>query len=220
LFLHEACGHGLEADGIARATSVYARTAGHAVAADGVTALNDPSLPGGFGSCGMDDEGRESAPTLLIADGVQVGALTDAATAHRWSRAATGNGRCESFAHRPLCRLSNTYIAAGRDRPDDVVGDVARGLFVARLGGGQVDIATGDFGFGSSEAYLIEGGRITSPVGGVTVVGNGPQALAAIDAVADDLAFTPALCGKDGQWVPVSYGSPTLRVPGLRVVAA
>jgi TldD protein len=218
LFLHEACGHGLEADGLVRGTSVYARTTGRRIASPSVTALDDPTLPGGFGSYAVDDEGRPSARTLLIDGGRQVGAVTDGATAGRREAPGTANGRCESFAHRPLCRLSNTYLAPGPDDAADIVRDVARGLYVARLSGGQVDIATGEFAFTSSEAYLIERGELTRPVRNATIVGTGPAALGAVDAVGDDLAFTQALCGKDGQWVPVSYGSPTIRVPGLAVV--
>ena len=220
LFLHEACGHGLEADGLARGSSVYAGTSGRRLASPEVTAIDDPTMAAGFGSYAVDDEGCRATATTLIDQGMQVGAMTDAATAGRLGVRPSANGRCESYSHPPLCRLSNTYLAPGPDRPDDVVGDVRSGLYVARLSGGQVDIATGDFAFSSSEAYLIENGELTRPVAGATIVGNGPRALAAIDAVGDDLAFTQALCGKSGQWVPVSYGSPTIRVPGLRVVPA
>jgi TldD protein len=217
LLLHEACGHGLEADGLDRKSSIFARTVGAPVASPLVTAVDDPSRPAGFGSYGVDDEGSPSAPTVLIQAGVQVGAMTDRATASQGGGTTTANGRRASYADPPLPRMSNTYIQPGTDDPAAVLADVARGLYVTRLRGGDVDIATGQFGFTAAEAHLIEGGRLTRPLTGVTLLGNGPQALAAIDAVGPDLAFTQALCGKEDQWVPVSYGAPTLRITGLSI---
>jgi TldD protein len=217
LLLHEACGHGLEADGLDRESSIFARTVGARVSSPLVTAVDDPSRPAGFGSYGVDDEGSSSTRTVLIEAGVQVGAMTDRATVSQGGGTATANGRRASYADPPLPRMSNTYIEPGADDPAAVLADVARGLYVTRLRGGDVDIATGQFAFTAAEAYLIEGGRLTRPLTGVTLLGNGPQALAGIDAVGPDLAFTQALCGKEDQWVPVSYGAPTLRIAGLTI---
>ena len=217
LLLHEACGHGLEADGLDRESSVYARTVGKPVASRLVTAVDDPTRSGGFGSYGIDDEGRLASRTVLIHEGTQVGALTDFSTAGRSGRAPSPNGRRASYADPPLPRMSNTYIEPGADSPADVVADVRRGVYVTRLRGGDVNVATGEFAFSAAEAYLIENGQITVPLSGVTLLGNGPAALSAVDAVGPDLAFTQALCGKDDQWLPVSYGAPTLRISRLTV---
>jgi len=217
LLLHEACGHGLEGDGLNRDSSVYARTVGRRVGSALVTAVDDPSRLAAFGSYGVDDEGMASSPTVLIEAGVQVGALTDSASAARLGSSPTANGRRASYADPPLPRMSNTYIGRGADDPAAVLADVRRGVYVTRLRGGDVNIATGEFAFSAAEAFLIEGGRLTAPLRGVSLLGNGPAALAAVDAVGSDLAFTEALCGKDDQWVPVSYGAPTLRIAALMV---
>jgi TldD protein len=217
LLLHEACGHGLEADGLDRETSIYARTVGHRIASPLVTAVDDPGHRSGFGSYGMDDEGQRSSRTVLIDSGVQVGALTDSTSAARLGCQVTANGRRASYAHPPLSRMSNTYVEPGADDPGAVLADVRRGVYVTRLRGGDVNVATGEFAFTATEAYLIESGRLSRPLTGVTLLGNGPAALAAVDAVGPDLEFTQALCGKDEQWVPVSYGAPTLRIARLIV---
>lgn len=217
LLLHEACGHGLEADGLTRESSIYARTVGKRIASRLVTAVDDPSRPAAFGSYGVDDEGFRSAPTVLIEAGVQVGAVTDTATADLAGGVTTANGRRASYADPPIPRMTNTYIEPGTDDPTAVLADVHRGLYVSRLRGGDVNVATGEFAFSAAEAYLIEGGRLTRPLADVTLLGKGPAALAAIDAVCSDLAFTQALCGKEDQWVPVSYGAPTLRIARLTV---
>jgi TldD protein len=217
LLLHEACGHGLEADGLDRESSIYAHTVGKTIASSLVTAVDDPSQPAGFGSYGVDDEGVLSSPTVLIDAGRQVGALTDRTTARHAGGAITANGRRASYADPPLPRMTNTYIEPGTDDPAGLLTDVRRGVYVTRLRGGDVNIATGEFAFSAAEAYLVEGGRLTRPLTGVTLLGNGPSALAAIDAVGPDLAFTQALCGKEDQWVPVSYGAPTLRISRLTV---
>lgn len=217
LLLHEACGHGLEADGLDRESSIFARTIGARVASPLITAVDDPSRPAGFGSYGADDEGSRSSRTVLIEAGMQVGAMTDVATAGQAGGTTTANGRRASYADPPLPRMTNTYIEPGTDDPAAVLADVQRGLYVTRLRGGDVNIATGEFAFSAAEAYLIERGRLTRPLTGVTLLGNGPDALAAVDAVGPDLAFTQALCGKEDQWVPVSYGAPTLRISRLSV---
>ena len=220
LLLHEACGHGLEADGLSRESSVYAPSAGRQIASPLVTAYDDPSLPGAFGSYGCDDEGLATSPTLLIDRGHQVGAMTDLVTAAAVHASASANGRRASYADPPLPRMSNTYIAAGTDDPSAVLADVRSGVYVSRLRGGDVNISTGEFAFAAAEAWLIEGGRLTRPLSGVTLLGNGPAALSAIDAVCGDLDFTQAMCAKEDQWVPVSYGAPTLRITGLTVAGS
>ncbi|MGY1717256.1 TldD/PmbA family protein [Geodermatophilus sp. SYSU D01106] len=217
LLVHEACGHGLEADGVARGTSVYSRTEGRRLATAQVTVVDDPTLPGGFGSYRVDDEGTPAVPTVLVDGGVQAAALTDRTAAEHLGRPGTPNGRRESAATPPLCRMSNTFIRPGTDDPAAVLADLRSGVYVTRLAGGEVDIATGEFAFTASEAYLVEDGELTRPLADVTLLGTGPAALAGITAVGDDLALTPALCGSDGQWAPVSYGSPTLRIDGLVV---
>jgi TldD protein len=217
LLLHEACAHGLEGDGLSRRTSIFATTAGQQVGSELVTAVDDPSLDGAYGSYGADDEGTLSSSTTLLAEGVQVGALTDAASAKLLDAPSSGNGRRQSYTHPPLPRMSNTYILPGRDIREALIGSVGRGVYVVGLKGGDVDTTTGGFAFTASEAYLIEGGHLTQPLVGLTLLGDGPSVLASVEAVGDDLEFTQALCGKEGQWVPVSYGSPTLLVAGLTV---
>ncbi|HVQ86929.1 MAG TPA: TldD/PmbA family protein, partial [Actinomycetes bacterium] len=217
LLLHEACAHGLEADGLTRNSSAFAATPGQTVGSRLVTAIDDPSLDLGYGSYGVDDEGSNAGPTMLLESGVQVGAMTDSATAALLGRPGSGNGRRESYARPPLPRMSNTFITPGNDEKDSIIGGVKRGVYVATLKGGDVNIATGEFAFAASEAYLIERGEITRPLAGLTLMGNGPSAMASIEAVGNDLSFTQALCGKEEQWVPVSYGSPTLLVTGLTV---
>jgi TldD protein len=222
MFVHEACGHGLEGDLIARRASVFCDTFGDRIASDMLTVVDDPSRPGGFGSYSVDDEGQRAAPVVLIDRGIQVGALTDSVSARQLDglRAVSANGRRENYAHAPLCRMSNTYLDRGSGRAEDIVGDVAQGVYVARLSGGDVDTATGDFTFAASEAYRIDAGRLAEPLRGVTLIGNSFEALRGVVAIADDLAFTEAMCGKDGQWVPVSYGSPTMRIRELIVTGA
>jgi TldD protein len=217
LLLHEACGHGLEGDGLSRDSSVYARTRGRQVGSPLVTAIDDPSLPLAYGSYGTDDEGTSGTPTTLLAEGIQIGALTDRATAPLLDAQLSGNGRRESYAQPPIPRMSNTFIANGLDDPADIISSVKHGVYVVGLKGGDVDTTTGEFGFTASEAYLIENGIATSPLADLTLLGNGPEAMSSIQAVGNDLSFTQALCGNDGQWVPVSYGSPTLLISGLTV---
>ncbi|WP_433802925.1 TldD/PmbA family protein [Actinomycetospora sp. CA-084318] len=217
MLMHEACGHGLEADGVVRRTSVYAASQGHRVAGQHVTLVDDPTWAGGFGSYAIDDEGRPAAPGVLIDRGVQVAALTDRNHAALLGRPGTANGRRESAAHPPLCRMSNTYLAPGTATTSDVLGTVDRGVYITQLSGGEVDTTTGDFTFTAAEARLIERGELTDSLSGVTLLGSGPAALAGIGPIADDLSFAQAMCGNDGQWVPVSYGSPTMRIDGLTI---
>lgn len=217
LLLHEACGHGLEGDGLSRKSSVYAATVGSLVGSPLVTAIDNPALSLEYGSYTVDDEGAPARQTVLLDSGIQVGALTDVASARILGGQPSANARRESYAHPPIPRMSNTYIAAGSEDPSAIVADVSHGVYVARLKGGDVNITTGEFAFAASEAYAIEQGQVTRPLGGLMLLGNGPAALASVEAVGDDLAFTQALCGKDEQWVPVSYGSPTLLLTGLTV---
>ncbi|MGI6567852.1 MAG: TldD/PmbA family protein [Limnochordia bacterium] len=215
--VHEACGHGLEADLVQKGISVYAGKLGQQVASPLVTVVDDATLPGKFGSYRFDDEGTEGQRTVLIENGILVGYMYDYLTARKDDVASTGNGRRESYRHKPIPRMTNTLILAGQDDPQDIIRDTERGLFVARMGGGQVNTANGDFVFEVSDGYLISGGEIGEPVRGATLTGNGPKALALIDRVGGDLGFAIGLCGKDGQGAPVSDAQPTIRIPELVV---
>ena len=216
LLLHEACGHGLEGDGVARGSSAFAGRAGTRIASSAVTAVDEPARQLGYGSYGVDDEGTAAGRTVLVDAGVQVGTLTDLDSAQDLGH-RSANGRRESYAHPPLARMSNTSIAPGDDPADAIVRDVRRGVYVVRLKGGDVDITSGDFAFSASESYLVEDGELTRPVAGLVLLGNSLTALRSVDAVGDDQGFVQALCGKQEQWVPVSYGGPTLRLTGLTV---
>jgi len=218
ILFHEACGHGLEADLVAKGASVFAGRLGQQVASPLVTVVDDGTMTGEWGYLPLDDEGRPAARNVLIDGGVLTDYLYDLVRARQAGRAGTGNGRRQSYRHLPMVRMTNTYITAGTTDPADIVADTDHGVYVAQLGGGQVDTASGDFVFGMTEAYLIEGGRITEPIRDGNLIGNGPNALAAIDAVGNDFAMgSPGTCGKDGQGVPVGTGTPTLRVPALTV---
>ncbi|MGA9346337.1 MAG: TldD/PmbA family protein [Nocardioidaceae bacterium] len=217
LLLHEACGHGLEAEGLARGSSIYTRSVGQQVASPLVTAVDDPSVVGGFGSYAVDDEGYPSARTVLVEGGVQTGALTTRTDQFPAGGRRSANGRRESYAHPPLTRMSNTFILPGSEPADGLVSSLRRGVYVVRLSGGDVDVTTGEFAFSASEAFLVDQGEVVAPLLSLTLLGNGPAALRSVEAVGDDLEFTQAVCGKGDQWVPVSYGSPTLLVSGLSV---
>jgi len=220
LLLHEACGHGLEADAINRGSSIYAHTIGERVGSELVTAVDDPSVAGGFGSYGIDDEGAKAVRTVLLDRGVQTAALSDRSNPVAGTTLSSANGRRSSYAHPPLARMSNTYIVPGFSSAGDLLDSIDRGVYVVRLRGGDVDVTSGEFAFTAAEAFLIDGGEIGPPLLSLSLLGNGPDALASIEAVADDLSFTQALCGKEDQWVPVSYGSPTLLIAGLTVTGA
>lgn len=219
VLFHEAVGHGLEADHVVNNTSVYAGKVGQRVAESVVTLVDDATVPGHRGSFRFDDEGTPGQRTLLVAEGVLQGYLTDRRSARRLGAALTGNGRRESFRHLPQPRMSNLYIAPGTVDPAEIVRDTPRGLYVQSLGGGMVDPASGQFVFSVTEGYLIEGGRIGPPVRGATLAGDSFAVLADIDSVGTDFALDPGLgnCGKAGQWVPVGVGQPTLRVRRLVV---
>jgi len=213
---HEAVGHGLEADAVERGASFFAGLVGTRVGSDLVTLVDDGSIPNFRGSYDFDDEGTPSGKAVLIEGGILRGYMSDLVTARKMGLPATGNGRRESYMHYPLTRMTNTYLAAGQSSPEEILARTDRGIFAKRLGGGEVNTATGDFTFAVREAYTIEKGKITTPVRGATLIGSGPEIMKRVDLVGSDLAFWPGTCGK-GQWVPITSGSPTLRIAGILV---
>lgn len=219
ILLHEAVGHGLEGDFNRKKVSAFTGRLGERVAARGVTVVDDGTLPGRRGSLNVDDEGTPTQRTVLIEDGLLKGYMQDRLNARLMGMAPTGNGRRESYAHLPMPRMTNTYMLPGPYDPQEIIGAVDKGLYAVNFGGGQVDITSGKFVFSASEAYLIEGGRITRPVKGATLIGNGPDVLTRVTLVGNDLALDPGIgtCGKDGQSVPVGVGQPTLLIDGLTV---
>ncbi len=218
VLFHEACGHGLEVDHIHKDASVYRLDKrGERLASPLVNGVDDGTVAEAWGSFAVDDEGTPAQRTELFREGELVGFLYDRLRAEHDGVPSTGNGRRQSYANLPIPRMRNSYILAGTDRPEDVVSNTPHGLYAKTLGGGQVNPATGDFVFGVAEGYLIEGGAITAPVRGANLIGNGPQILSAIDAVADDFETRDGVCGKEGQGVPVSNGSPTLRIARMTV---
>ncbi|HYH57970.1 MAG TPA: TldD/PmbA family protein [Thermoleophilaceae bacterium] len=217
VLLHEAIGHGLEADAVQKDASVYAGRVGDTLAEDFVTAYDDGRKPGEWGSDGIDDEGTPTQRTTIIEGGRLTSYLYDRLRAQKGRALSTGNGRRESFRHLPLPRMTNTYFGPGEATPEDLIEGVERGLYAVSFGGGQVEPATGDFVFGVSEGYLIEDGKVTAPVRGATLIGNGPEALAAIDGIAADLEIATGFCGKGGQRVPAGVGQPHVRIRALTV---
>lgn len=215
--IHEAVGHGLEADLAQSGLSVYSGRIGEQIASPLITVLDDATLPGRRGSFRVDDEGTDSQRTKLVDRGILKTFMYDRLTALKDGMRSTGNGRRESYKHRPIPRMTNTMIAPGASDPDDILRATHRGLFVKKMGGGQVNTVNGDFVFEVSEGYLIENGRIGEPVRGATLAGNGPQVLMSIDMVGSDLGFSIGTCGKDGQGSPVSDAQPTLRIPEITV---
>jgi TldD protein len=215
--IHEAIGHGLEADLAQQGVSVYSKRLGEQVASPLVTVIDSSILPGKRGSYRFDDEGIPSQSTVLVKDGILVGYMYDRLTAMRDNVKSTGNGRRESYGFRPIPRMTNTYIERGKSSAGDVLKLTPRGLFVKKMGGGQVNTVTGDFVFEVQEGYIIEDGRQGEPVRGATLTGNGPQILKSIDMVSSDLGFAIGTCGKDSQGVPVSDAMPTIRIPELVV---
>jgi TldD protein len=219
VLFHEACGHGLEADLVAKGASVFAGRRGERVASPRVTLVDDGRVSQQWGTSAIDDEGHPASRNVLIEDGVLTGYMRDLLRGRKEGDHSSGNGRRQSYRHLPMVRMTNTFLLAGEDDPDDIVASTEHGVFVARLGGGQVNTATGDFVFGMAESYLIEDGRITAPLREGNLIGNGPDVLRAIDAVGRDFALSPGggTCGKDGQGVPVGLGQPTLRVAAITV---
>jgi TldD protein len=219
VLLHEAVGHGLEGDFNRKGTSAFSGRIGQRVAAPGVTIVDDGTLASRRGSLNVDDEGTPTQCTTLIEDGVLRGYLQDKLNARLMGVAPTGNGRRESFAHLTLPRMTNTYMMPGPHAPEEIIASVPKGIYCRNFGGGQVDITSGKFVFSASEAYLIEDGRITVPVKGATLIGNGPEVMTRVSMVGSDLRLDDGVgtCGKEGQDVPVGVGQPTLRVDGLTV---
>ncbi len=218
VLFHEACGHGLEADLVARGASVYAGRQGELVASPLVTLVDDGTMSREWGAIGIDDEGHVSQRNVLIENGVLTDYMWDYIRSRNVGRGPSGNGRRQSYEHLPMVRMTNTFVLNGTEEPDDIVRNTKYGVYVAKLGGGSVNTATGDFVFGMTEAYLIENGEITEPLRESNLIGNGPQVLADIDLLGNDFAMgNPGMCGKDGQGVPVGDGQPTLRVKSMTI---
>ena len=218
VLFHEACGHGLEADLVGKGASVYRDKVGQLVASPLVTVVDDGTMTGEWGAIGIDDEGHPTQSNTLIENGVLTDYMWDYIRARREGRRQSGNGRRQSYADLPMVRMTNTFVTAGSEDPDDIIRATERGVYVAKLGGGQVDTASGDFVFGMVEAYLIENGEITEPLREGNLIGNGPQVLKDIDLLGNDFAMGgPGTCGKDGQGVPVGDGCPTLRVKSMTI---
>jgi TldD protein len=218
VLFHEACGHCMEADFITKGASAYSGLVGERVGPDFLTAVDDGTIVGRRGSLRFDDEGTPSQRTVLIENGILKEYMWDLAEARRMGRGSTGNGRRQSFRHMPMPRMTNTFIAAGPHDPEEIIRSVKKGLFAKRLGGGQVEIGRGDYVFAVTEGWLIEDGKLTTPVRGATLVGNGPETLRRMDMIGSDMALDAGMgtCGK-GQAAKVSVGQPTVRVPGLTV---
>ena len=219
ILLHEAIGHGLEADFNRKKTSAFTGLLGKRVASDKCTVVDNGTVPGRRGSLNIDDEGNATSNTVLIENGILKGYLADKLSARLMGLPNTGNGRRESFEHIPMPRMTNTYMLAGQDAPEDIIKSVKRGLYAVNFGGGQVDITNGKFVFSASEAYLIEDGKITAPLKNATLIGNGPDVLTRVSMVGNDLQMDEGVgtCGKDGQSVPVGVGIPTLKVDRMTV---
>ena len=218
VLFHEACGHCMEADFITKGASAYTGLVGEKVGPDFLTAYDDGTIPGRRGTMRFDDEGAPTNRTVLIENGILKEYMWDLTEARRAGRASTGNGRRQSFRDMPMPRMTNTYIDAGPHDPEEIIGSVKKGLYAKRLGGGQVEIGRGDYVFTVTEGWLIEDGKLTAPVRGATLVGNGPETLRLIDMIGTDMSLDPGrgMCGK-GQWARVSVGQPTVRVPKLTV---
>lgn len=213
--IHEAVGHGFEADLVQKGLSVYKGKLGQKVASELITVIDDGSIVGKNGHFVVDDEGVPSQRTVLIDKGYLVGYMYDRLSAMREGKSSTGNGRRQSYAHIPMVRMTNTYIDAGKDNPEDIIRDTKKGVFVVKMGGGEVNTVTGDFVFEIMEGYMIENGEITYPIRSATLIGNGPNVLQDVDGVGWDLGWSIGTCGKDGQGVPVSDAQPTIRVKSL-----
>ncbi len=219
ILLHEAIGHGLEGDFNRKGVSAFAGRLGQKVASELVTVVDDGTIPNRRGSLNVDDEGTPTGRTVLIENGILTGYMQDRLNSRLMKMTATGNGRRESYAHPPMPRMTNTFMLAGQDDPADILRSVERGLYAVAFGGGQVDITSGKFVFSASEAYLIENGKVTAPVKGATLIGNGPDALTRVSRVGHDLKLDEGVgtCGKEGQSVPVGVGLPTIRIDGMTV---
>jgi TldD protein len=212
VLFHEAVGHPLESDAIDKEASVYAGLIGERCASEILNGVDDATIPNGWGSFTFDDEGEPAQNTVLFTDGVLQGFLYDRLRAEKEGVASTGNGRRQSYAFPPVPRMTNTNIQNGTSKADDILASTDQGVWVTSLGGGQVNPATGDFVFGVSEGFLIEGGKVGTPVRGANLIGRAIEVMSAVDAIADDFGTWEGVCGKDGQAAPVGSGSPTLRI--------
>jgi TldD protein len=219
ILLHEAIGHGLEGDFNRKGSSAFSGRLGERVASRGVTVVDDGTLPDRRGSLTVDDEGNPTRRTVLIEDGILRGYMQDSLNARLMKMPVTGNARRESFAHLTMPRMTNTYMLAGTRDPEEIIRSVDKGLYAVNFGGGQVDITNGKFVFAATEAYLIENGKVTQPVRGATLIGNGPDALTRVSMIGNDMRMDAGqgTCGKEGQSVPVGVGQPTLKIDGLTV---
>lgn len=222
ILFHEACGHGLEADHIQKGASVYCDRIGEQVASGLITLIDDGTLSEEWGGYGIDDEGHPASRSILIENGVLCDYMWDFLRSNKGPEISgknrfSGNGRRQSYKHLPMVRMTNTYVAPGTDDPEEIIAQTKYGIYVAKLGGGQVNTATGDFVFGTTEAYMIEDGRITYPLRDANLIGNGPEVLKRIDCIGRDFGIEPGTCGKDGQNVPVGCGQPTLRISAITV---
>ena len=219
VLLHEAVGHGLEGDFNRKETSCFSGQLGKQVAAKGVTIVDDGTMTDRRGSLTLDDEGTPTENTVLIEDGILVGYMQDRMNARLMGVKPTGNGRRESYAHQPMPRMTNTYMQSGDKSPEEIISGVKNGVYAVNFGGGQVDITSGKFVFSASEAYKIENGKVTVPIKGATLIGQGSEVMKNITAIGNDLQLDPGIgtCGKDGQSVPVGVGQPTLLIKGLTV---
>jgi TldD protein len=219
ILLHEAIGHGLEGDFNRKGSSAFSNMIGQQVAAKGITIVDDGTIQNRRGSLSMDDEGNPTNRTVLIEDGILRGYIQDSLNARLMNMPVTGNARRESYAHIPMPRMTNTYMLNGTTPPEEIIKSVKNGLYAANFGGGQVDITSGKFVFSAAEAYMIEDGKITYPVKGATLIGNGPEVLKRVSMIGNDMTLDSGVgtCGKEGQSVPVGVGQPTLRIDGLTV---
>lgn len=219
ILLHEAIGHGLEGDFNRKNTSAFSGRIGERVASPGVTVVDNGTIENRRGSLNVDDEGTPTSSTVLIEDGILKAYMQDKHNARLMGVAPTGNGRRESYAHLPMPRMTNTYMLNGQHHPEEIIASVERGVYASQFGGGQVDITNGKFVFSASQAYLIENGKLTSPIKGATIIGNGPDALTRVSMIGNDMALDSGIgtCGKDGQSVPVGVGQPTIRLDEITV---
>lgn len=219
ILLHEAVGHGLEGDFNRKGSSVFSGRIGERVASKGVTVIDDGTIPDRRGSLNIDDEGNPTQRTVLIEDGILRGYMQDSMNARLMKTAITGNGRRESYAHLPMPRMTNTFMLNGDKAPEEIIHSVKKGIYATSFSGGQVDITSGKFVFSASEAYMIENGKISYPIKGATLIGNGPDAMNKVSMIGNDLALDSGIgtCGKEGQGVPVGVGMPTIRLDGLTV---
>ncbi|MEO9180631.1 MAG: TldD/PmbA family protein, partial [Acidimicrobiales bacterium] len=220
ILFHEACGHGLEADAILKQASVYAGKVGQQVASSLVTLVDDGTVDGEWGYLAIDDEGRPGARNVLIEKGILTDYMWDYLRSRKEGRASSGNGRRQSYQHLPMVRMTNTYLMGGDSDADEIIAQTPYGVYVAQLGGGQVNTATGDFVFGMTAAFMIENGQITVPLRDCNLIGNGPEVLQRVDAIAGDFSMTPGTCGKNGQSVPVGCGQATMRLSGITIGGA